>query len=153
MRALRTNTDTQGARCQFWNYSKTPARGVREVEVCLDGALLYRGWLQQSSETEAQAQAVVFSANKVLTQQLAGQVRARLRCGQRHRCACRCVCALTPAPPRQVTYCGRSEQAVTFVNDAVVVEQPAQRDLPDLATAAIIAAAGAVRPGTALLPR
>ena len=38
---------------RIWNYSKTPARGVNEFELEIDGQKIYRGFARKAPENAA----------------------------------------------------------------------------------------------------
>ena len=48
------------SRLTLWNYAKTPARGVRELDVFVDDVLVYRGVLKRAPEA-SQGQTVLFT--------------------------------------------------------------------------------------------
>ncbi|KAL4471398.1 hypothetical protein ABPG74_008291 [Tetrahymena malaccensis] len=61
----------------FWNYSKTPSRGVREIEIFLDDKLLFRGYLKKAPSQEQHAKesvslfnTVIFNRNQEILQKI-----------------------------------------------------------------------------------
>eukprot|EP01017_Pseudomicrothorax_dubius_P034485 TRINITY_DN4733_c0_g1_i4.p1 TRINITY_DN4733_c0_g1~~TRINITY_DN4733_c0_g1_i4.p1 ORF type:complete len:150 (-),score=27.21 TRINITY_DN4733_c0_g1_i4:62-511(-) len=65
----------------LWNYSKTPARGVRELEIYLDENILYKGYLRKAptelefrGEGKPIATSVVFTKNEELFKRLAPKI-------------------------------------------------------------------------------
>jgi len=62
---------------RFWNYSRTPSRGVRDVEIYVDDLLIYQGILRQESSVPATdgasaaergGEAVLFTAHPEIVQ-------------------------------------------------------------------------------------
>lgn len=51
---------TQISVIKFWNYSRTPARGVRDVEIYVDDLIIYQGILRQASGQDG-GEAVLFT--------------------------------------------------------------------------------------------
>ncbi|EAR94456.2 hypothetical protein TTHERM_00052450 (macronuclear) [Tetrahymena thermophila SB210] len=61
----------------FWNYSKTPSRGVREIEIFLDDKLLFRGYLKKAPTQEQYTKdsvplfnTVIFNRNQEILQKI-----------------------------------------------------------------------------------
>ncbi|KAL4511622.1 hypothetical protein ABPG72_012467 [Tetrahymena utriculariae] len=61
----------------FWNYSKTPSRGVREIEIFLDDKLLFRGYLKKAPSQELYSKdqvplfnSIIFNRNQEILQKI-----------------------------------------------------------------------------------
>lgn len=54
---------------QLWNYTKTPARGVNEFELEIDGMSVFRGFLRQGAPSVA-----LFSVGTPISQKLADHI-------------------------------------------------------------------------------
>ncbi|CAJ1343837.1 unnamed protein product [Effrenium voratum] len=52
---------------KFWNYSRTPSRGVRDVEVYVDDLLIYQGILRQASR-QARGEVVLFTDQNAIVE-------------------------------------------------------------------------------------
>ena len=63
---------------RLWNYSKTPARGAAMVDVSLDGATLYQGFLREAPPAPAPLvpQTVLFSNDPALVERLAPEAHS-----------------------------------------------------------------------------
>ena len=61
---------------RLWNYSKTPARGAEQVDISLDGATVYQGYLREAAPAPAppRSQAVVLTNEPKLVEMLRGEV-------------------------------------------------------------------------------
>eukprot|EP01017_Pseudomicrothorax_dubius_P015402 TRINITY_DN17768_c0_g1_i1.p1 TRINITY_DN17768_c0_g1~~TRINITY_DN17768_c0_g1_i1.p1 ORF type:complete len:127 (+),score=19.82 TRINITY_DN17768_c0_g1_i1:91-471(+) len=64
----------------FWNYSKTPKRGLREIEIYLDENMIYKGFLRKSP-TEAEFRngksmltSIVFTKDEEIIRRLSPQM-------------------------------------------------------------------------------
>lgn len=77
----------------MWNYAKTPARGVRDLSVYMDGSLIFQTTLRQASAGEHQA--LLFTNDPALV--------------RRER--------------PHVAYCGAEEQDVLYINDRQVSQR------------------------------
>ncbi|CAK9079564.1 unnamed protein product [Durusdinium trenchii] len=56
---------TQISAIKFWNYSRTPGRGVRDLEIYVDDLLVYQGILRQASGQDG-GEAVLFTDNPLI---------------------------------------------------------------------------------------
>jgi hypothetical protein len=86
---------------KIWNYSRTPSRGARLVELWIDDLVVYRGSLRQAGspgaaglvEPDSASQAILFSGDPSLIKQEA----------------------------HQVYHCAAHEQEVVFINERQVM--------------------------------
>ncbi|KRX09164.1 hypothetical protein PPERSA_08880 [Pseudocohnilembus persalinus] len=66
---------------KFWNYTKTPNRGVKEIEISLDDHIIYKGYIKKASKIEEQTQnsdkpytTILFNKYPMLVQKIQPQV-------------------------------------------------------------------------------
>ncbi len=92
---------------RVWNYSKDPSRGAQQIEIRVDGSLIYVGVLRKAPKNIIESdgkvkdfsQTLLFTNNESLV----------------NRCA------------KAVEYCGDSEQAVLFIDETKVLKNSAMK--------------------------
>ena len=96
---------------QLWNYSKTPARGVRDIEVFVDDVLIYSGVLKRAPPA---------STGRDSTSGALSPTAAKLSAagGSRHRFA---------GSPSTLPPAADFGQAILFTNDAAIVNTEQHR--------------------------
>ncbi|CAE7406632.1 Katnip [Symbiodinium natans] len=62
---------TQISSMKFWNYSRTPSRGVRDVEVYVDDLLIYQGILRQASGKDGGESVLFTDQSKIIERERA----------------------------------------------------------------------------------
>ncbi|KAK9830170.1 hypothetical protein WJX72_010127 [[Myrmecia] bisecta] len=95
---------------RLWNYSKTPCRGARDVELYLDDQLIYKGVLRQAAQDCVLPQAILFTSDPAVVRE------------QQQFVYCHAAC---PSP----------EQAVMLINDHQLYSQRAEARAPVLPAA------------------
>lgn len=92
---------------KFWNYGKTPTRGVRELDIYMDDLHVFSGTLRRAPD----APSVGMGGGRMMVENFGQPVL--FTTSQ----------ALVDAEKRSVRYCGGEEQDVLCINDGQVVRE------------------------------
>ncbi|KAG4054314.1 hypothetical protein PC123_g10575 [Phytophthora cactorum] len=96
---------------KFWNYSKTPERGVKDVDIYLDDMHLFSGTLKKAPMADIHATSSRFGKVHKVTEQFGQPVLFSSSQAQ------------VDAEKRNVYYCGVEEQDVLGINEGQVMQE------------------------------
>lgn len=101
---------------RMWNYSKNPARGVSDVELWLDGTLVYSGGLQRSNaQSNAGPGPGIASPSSDGSANFPGDSQVMIFTNDPK---------IIKQERKRTTYCGTADQHVTCINEGRVMELP-----------------------------
>ncbi|RLN15274.1 hypothetical protein BBJ28_00016984 [Nothophytophthora sp. Chile5] len=96
---------------KFWNYSKTPDRGVKDVDIYLDDLLVFSGTLRKAPSNDTHGGNSRFSKTHAVREQFGQPILFSTSQAQ------------VDAEKRRVVYCGAEEQDVLGINEGQVMQE------------------------------
>ncbi|RLN36869.1 hypothetical protein BBJ28_00003548 [Nothophytophthora sp. Chile5] len=96
---------------KFWNYSKTPDRGVKDVDIYLDDLLVFSGTLRKAPSNDTHGGNSRFSKTHAVREQFGQPILFSTSQAQ------------VDAEKRRVVYCGAEEQDVLAINEGQVMQE------------------------------